>query len=125
MIAAAMKLATELIKFHISLPLLAVLLYAVVSCFLSLLSAWLVYRKKNLPFSNVVNWRNIKNHLLGSLILLLISGIAVLLIALLNVLLAVLIAVPLTLYCVNIIDVNADSYVKSLTLSTSDPTSAA
>lgn len=122
LIAAAMKLASALITMHVSLPLLALLLYALLSAFFSLFSAWFVYRKKNLPFSAVVNWRNIKNHLLGSLLILALTTLAVALVALVNAVLALLVAVPLVVYCTNVIDVNADSYVKSLTLSPLLPT---
>lgn len=93
---------------------LAVTVYIILTCFLSLLGAWVVHGRKELHIREIVNVKNILFYFLSSVIIWLISVAAALLVWLVfGALVAVLVAVPLALYTGNIVGVNAESYVLS------------
>lgn len=94
--------------------LLVYVVYALLSEIISLVAAWIVYRDKSIPFRKVVNEKNLACNLAVAVIIIAIVAVVTVLLCLINLFVGVLIAVPLVLYSMNIIDVNADSYVTSL-----------
>lgn len=95
----------------------ALLVFAVIVtayAFLALLSSWILYGNKIVAFKEVVNGRNLLEYLASVAIISLLVVAAFFLVMFINFILAVLIVVPVILYALNIVKVNADSYVKSL-----------
>ena len=100
-------------RFTFALPA-TVTVYVIITCFLSLLGAWVVHGRKSLRIGEIVDAKNILTYFLSSVLVWLIAIAAVALVWLVfGGLLAVLVAVPLAVYTGNIVDVNADSYVLS------------
>lgn len=80
---------------------------------LSLISSWLIHGRQ-IEIKKVVNLNNVVMNLLSAACILLVAIAVFLLLLLFNGLIAVLVLLPLVLYCINVISVNADAYVYSL-----------
>ncbi len=95
--------------------ILIVSVYLVIHVTLSLFSAWIIHRDSNLKLSDVLNFNNVGKQLLASAIVIAIvtgiSGISFWI----NEVLGLLISIPFIIYTMNLLDLNADSYVYQLT----------
>ncbi len=82
--------------------------------FLALTSSWIVYGNKTVAFKDVVNGKNLLEYLVSVALIFLCVAAFFFLVMLINFVLAALIVIPIVVYALNIIKVNADSYVKGL-----------
>ncbi len=101
----------------------SLLVFAVIAtayAFLALTSSWIVYGNKVLRFKEVVNGKNLLGYLASVGLIFLIVVAFFFLSMLLNTIFAVLIVIPVIVYALNIIRVNADSYVKNLAADKAD-----
>lgn len=98
---------------------LAITLFFILSIGMSLLSSWFIYRNEHILLRDVVNFKNLSTHLLGSILILIIALLISISFFLINIPLAILLMLPLFIYTLNIINVNTDSYVYHLSLSSS------
>lgn len=87
-----------------------VILYQVITLF----SAWLIYKENGLRLRDVLTWGNIGECFLSTVLIQAIDMAVFGVLALLNGWLAVLVLLPLEIYSLKIIEVNAASYVKSM-----------
>ncbi len=82
--------------------------------FLALTSSWIVYGNKTVPFKEVVNGKNLLEYLASVALIFLCVAAFFFLVMFINFILAALVVIPIVVYALNIIKVNADSYVKGL-----------
>ena len=81
---------------------------------LSLIAAWLIHGGRKFPLKKVLTVRNIASSLAVTAILLAAIVLLALLLFFISPLLSILLTLPFAIYCINIADVNAESFVRSL-----------
>lgn len=79
--------------------------------FISLLSAFLVYGRKKIPFKKIVNIKNIGAYYLTIILILIIAGAITLLIVIINALLGLFVVLSVLAIAFLVISMNAESYV--------------
>lgn len=79
--------------------------------FISLLSAFLVYGRKKIPFKKIVNIKNIGAYYLTIILILIIAGAITLLIVIINALLGLFVGLSVLAIAFLVISMNAESYV--------------
>lgn len=83
--------------------------------FLSLLEAYLVHAYKCVPFASVVNLKNVMLLFCANLLIyLIVFAISALAILITNAFVGIFIALPLLIIAINVISLNAESYILSL-----------
>lgn len=95
----------------------ALLLYIVLGIVYEMISfsfSWLIFGRGKVPFKKVITLKNIGMNFLASVIIILINIALLALLGLINIFIALLIAIPVLVYSANILNVNADSYIRSL-----------
>lgn len=100
-----------LLKF---VKLYGILLFAAVLIImsgLSLFNAWLVHRGENLKLKQILTVKNVFSQIAAGTLVIIITLIPAAALAIANPLLGALIALPALIYALNVIEVNADSFV--------------
>lgn len=98
--------------------IIVLFLYLMLDAFFSLFSSYLIYKNKDLKLKTVMNLKNASTSLISSALIIVFTIILSTLFSLINLTLGVLITIPLVIYSINIMSINAESYVKKLSVST-------
>lgn len=109
-LGCAFALAAE-IRYY---ALLAFAVVIIAYGLLALISSWIVYRNKSLPFKEVVNTKNLLGQIASVFIIFLLVVAVFFLVSILNFMLGALVILPVVIYALNIIRVDTDSYVIGL-----------
>lgn len=98
--------------------IIVLFLYLMLDAYFSLFSSYLIYKNKDLKLKTVMNLKNASTSLISSALIIVFTIILSTLFSLINLTLGVLITIPLVIYSINIMSINAESYVKKLSVST-------
>ncbi|MDE6613722.1 MAG: hypothetical protein K2K28_04145 [Clostridia bacterium] len=109
---------TSYLKYY---SLIVLFVITAVSGLVSLTVSWLVHRDGNLKLSEVANAKNVLLHTASTAIIILLNAVLAAVLLYINKLLAVLIILPAIVYSLNVIVLNTDSYVISLTAQIRQP----
>lgn len=109
-LGGAFALAAEIRYYALLAFAVVILAYG----FLALVSSWIVYKDKSLPFKEVVNTKNLLGQIASVAVIFLLVVAVFFLVSILNFILAALVILPVVIYAINLIRVNTDSYVLSL-----------
>lgn len=81
---------------------------------ISLTQAWFIYGRGKIKYKQAVNLKNVGSNVLAAVIIIAIVIALFVLLSFISKFIAVLVIVPVAVYSVNIIGVNADSYISEL-----------
>ena len=81
---------------------------------ISLTQAWFIYGRGKIKYKQAVNLKNVGSNVLAAVIIIAIVIALFVLLSVISKFIAVLVIVPVAVYSVNIIGVNADSYISEL-----------
>lgn len=81
---------------------------------ISLTQAWFIYGRGKIKYKQAVNLKNVGSNVLAAVIIIAIVIALFVLLSFISKFIAVLVIVPVAVYSVNIIGVNADSYISQL-----------
>ena len=81
---------------------------------ISLTQAWFIYGRGKIKYKQAVNLKNVGSNVLAAVIIIAIVISLFVLLSFISKFIAVLVIVPVAVYSVNIIGVNADSYISEL-----------
>ncbi len=81
---------------------------------ISLTQAWFIYGRGKIKYKQAVNLKNVGSNVLAAVIIIAIVIALFVLLSFISKFIAVLVIVPVEVYSVNIIGVNADSYISEL-----------
>ena len=98
--------------------IIVLFVYLMLDAYFSLFSSYLIYKNKDLKLKTVMNLKNASTSLISSALIIVFTIILSTLFSLINLTLGVLITIPLVIYSINIMSINAESYVKKLSVST-------
>ena len=104
--------------FSLSVGVIVLFVYLMLDAYFSLFSSYLIYKNKDLKLKTVMNLKNASTSLISSALIIVFTIILSTLFSLINLTLGVLITIPLVIYSINIMSINAESYVKKLSVST-------
>ncbi len=93
---------------------LILILFLLLNNALSLISSWIVYRKKDLKLSSILNFKNFFSSILCTIMITLFDVIIFLLLLWMNAVIAFLLMIPIVIYSYGICDLQVDAYVYSL-----------
>ncbi len=98
--------------------IIVLFVHLMLDAYFSLFSSYLIYKNKDLKLKTVMNLKNASTSLISSALIIVFTIILSTLFSLINLTLGVLITIPLVIYSINIMSINAESYVKKLSVST-------
>ena len=94
--------------------LLALVGFGIFNILGSLLTFWLVKGRRHIKFKEIFNGKSFWLYCLCGLIIIVFDILVALVFALLSTLIALLLTIPLVIYSLNIMDMNADRYVSKI-----------